>query len=761
MADLGQYDPIFQAAGEEWNVDPRLLKAMATQESGGDARAQSGAGAQGLMQIIPSTQKALGVTDPHDPAQSIYGGAKYMAQALDAEKTPEDALRYYHGGPGWRGSYGPESRAYAPAVTAHYQRLAGAIVPRGTAMRTGGVDVARPGAPPASAVPTPAAPPASGTAPVAESHDDFLKRTAGGAEADAGNPADRHAAFLARTGAKDAPEKPASSLADYSGADTDAPASVPIPAVVGRIGGAIAEGFRSGTMQTPQAAADNQRTLVGKYLVNPLVEAGNLPFRALGAFGAGTGQAAYEAGNALDPALGRDMYMLNQVVQTLAPTMPATRLPRAGNALDMPRGPAQTAEVFPPRAEPMAPAPAFNLPGETRSVGAAASRDMSPPGTFDLTPAEVKANRRQAEMADINAPAQPGDNAVHVEGSYPTLAQRSGDPAVSQREVMLRQRNPNAFEGEGGILTEQNTARVRHYENVTPSDTQIQDFRTDRSRLAETDKAQIMQHAKPADLVPAAAHLDDLLADPRIAENPSVVAVLKPLRESLNGPDGALKSDPMAVWGMHDHVKNLIEKSKDQTSTERFAQAQLVDYKGVVDGVMNAATDNHFQTFLDHYAELSQKINAGELLNKFRQLRLTNQKGEIQANAFHKFVADLAYSRGKRGLDPAMDIPDETMRGLIAIDTDLKRAGQIDLGKARGSPSNLFGVLAKDMGIGLAHAGTVALTGGNVTGNILLQGAIQGGSNLLNRARLNTLTRKHLNPPPGGWQPPANYLTPP
>lgn len=128
MADLSQYDPVFQAAGEEWNVDPRLLKAMATQESGGNARAVSKAGAQGLMQIIPATQRALGVTDPTDPVQSIYGAAKYMNEALDAEKTPEDALRYYHGGPGWRGSYGPESHAYAPAVTAHYQRLAGPFV---------------------------------------------------------------------------------------------------------------------------------------------------------------------------------------------------------------------------------------------------------------------------------------------------------------------------------------------------------------------------------------------------------------------------------------------------------------------------------------------------------------------------------------------------------------------------------------------------------------------------------------------------------
>ena len=123
MADLSQYDQIFKEAGDEWNVDPTLLKAMAKQESGGRTNAVSPKGAVGLMQIIPETQRYLGITDPNDPVQSIYGAAKYMNEALDKEGTPERALLYYHGGPGWRNAYGPESRAYVPAVTAHYVAL--------------------------------------------------------------------------------------------------------------------------------------------------------------------------------------------------------------------------------------------------------------------------------------------------------------------------------------------------------------------------------------------------------------------------------------------------------------------------------------------------------------------------------------------------------------------------------------------------------------------------------------------------------------
>lgn len=121
--DLSQYDPVFQAAGTEWNVDPTLLKAVAAQESGGRTSAVSSKGAQGLMQITPDTQKYLGVTDPNDPVQSIYGAAKYLSEGLDKEGSPEGALLFYHGGPGWRQAYGPESQAYVPGVTAHYVAL--------------------------------------------------------------------------------------------------------------------------------------------------------------------------------------------------------------------------------------------------------------------------------------------------------------------------------------------------------------------------------------------------------------------------------------------------------------------------------------------------------------------------------------------------------------------------------------------------------------------------------------------------------------
>ena len=76
-------DAIFEAAGERYSISPKLLRAVAKAESGFNPRARSGAGAMGVMQLMPATARSLGVTDPYDPWQNIMGGAKYLKEKLD------------------------------------------------------------------------------------------------------------------------------------------------------------------------------------------------------------------------------------------------------------------------------------------------------------------------------------------------------------------------------------------------------------------------------------------------------------------------------------------------------------------------------------------------------------------------------------------------------------------------------------------------------------------------------------------------------
>lgn len=95
------FEAYFQAASEAYGVPVNLLKAVAKAESAFDPTAVSHCGAQGVMQLMPATAQAMGVTDAFDPAQNIMGGAKYLSQMLDTfDGDVSLAVAAYNAGPG-------------------------------------------------------------------------------------------------------------------------------------------------------------------------------------------------------------------------------------------------------------------------------------------------------------------------------------------------------------------------------------------------------------------------------------------------------------------------------------------------------------------------------------------------------------------------------------------------------------------------------------------------------------------------------------
>jgi hypothetical protein len=82
LGETQSLDAFFDKAADKYNVPVELLKAVGKAESNFDPDAVSRCGAQGIMQLMPSTAKGLGVTDSFDPEQNIMGGAKYIAGLL-------------------------------------------------------------------------------------------------------------------------------------------------------------------------------------------------------------------------------------------------------------------------------------------------------------------------------------------------------------------------------------------------------------------------------------------------------------------------------------------------------------------------------------------------------------------------------------------------------------------------------------------------------------------------------------------------------
>ncbi len=86
-AEIGkhtEYEYLIGKAAEKYGVDDILIKAIIKAESDFNPECVSGAGAVGLMQLMPGTAELMGVKDSRDPEENINGGVGYFKQQLDA-----------------------------------------------------------------------------------------------------------------------------------------------------------------------------------------------------------------------------------------------------------------------------------------------------------------------------------------------------------------------------------------------------------------------------------------------------------------------------------------------------------------------------------------------------------------------------------------------------------------------------------------------------------------------------------------------------
>lgn len=127
---LASVAPYIREAAKTYNVPVELICGVILQESGGNTKAKSHCGAQGLMQLMPGTARRFGVTNSYDPRQNIHGGTKYLRFLMDKFKgNIELTLAGYNAGEHNVAKHGnkvppfAETRAYIPNVLGYTQSL--------------------------------------------------------------------------------------------------------------------------------------------------------------------------------------------------------------------------------------------------------------------------------------------------------------------------------------------------------------------------------------------------------------------------------------------------------------------------------------------------------------------------------------------------------------------------------------------------------------------------------------------------------------
>jgi soluble lytic murein transglycosylase-like protein len=115
-------------AGGRHHIDPDFINSVIHAESGFNSRALSAKGAQGLMQLMPNTATALGVTNAFDPGANVEGGTRYLRElleryhydvvkALAAYNAGPTRVDHYHGVPPYY-----ETQAYIASIIKDFNR---------------------------------------------------------------------------------------------------------------------------------------------------------------------------------------------------------------------------------------------------------------------------------------------------------------------------------------------------------------------------------------------------------------------------------------------------------------------------------------------------------------------------------------------------------------------------------------------------------------------------------------------------------------
>ena len=787
MAD--DLDRHYERAGQYWGVDPDILRAVhQVEDPSGDPAARSRAGAVGHMQIMPATANAVGI-DPRDPVQSIYGGARVLRENLDRYGNLPDALRAYNGGTD-RSKWGnDETMAYPHKVADRYAALK---APADDPFAGPGTD-ARPGVSgPEQRAPT-----------TQDAFGSMFGADHGGSAHQVPNESAFDGMFGHETASAIPPEARAHQGSWYGNMaqfaqDMDHAARNQlmrigveavdhIPGVHGLLKGTALDlqARRAGLDQADRSVAERDGSgatanEAGRFLTNALL-AGAATELGAGAIGAGGSALAGAAGGTAGRIIqaGTNAFtggggLLTRATSGAAQGAAANALtggdPLTGAAL----GGALGAGL------PMAARGARAVTGRASSAGArvlnhlapeaqdAASAAGTPPAAdASILGADSAAPAQGAATASGLPPSSPAPEAIRlgllaspkdadklatriwsdyqkggpvalvqskIPGVQLTASQATGNAGLAQLERVRRAANPSPFTA----LEQQNSeARNAFARDVIGTEDQLQASEAARSAIEAEHRNAAFGSQQPVDVTPIRQHLARLIDDNRGRDTVQapLIGVLKQIGAVADKDGNAL---PEHLWNVRKYMGDIISPAARGTAQSGHAAAsQLLDLKPTITDAIEEGAPG-FKAYAQRYEELSRPIDAMRFL---QSRNLTDTQGNVRLGQLDTLLKAIRREKGKPGYREADSVTDEQLKALETLRDDMRLASRIDIGKARGSDTNInlttsgrvadmaqgiAGKLAGAAGVGLGGALTGGIEGGAVgtmLGNALAAGA--------------------------------------
>lgn len=272
------------------------------------------------------------------------------------------------------------------------------------------------------------------------------------------------------------------------------------------------------------------------------------------------------------------------------------------------------------------------------------------------------------------------DMSSAIPGSKPTLSQSivGGNPGIAALERSVRDAFPNDFVARE---TANQAARADHLVSVTGTPADLAAAEAERDAMTAKARTTAFADPQPTDPTPAIQQIDQILKSGQ-GQRTTVANALNDIRSKLVDAKGNLQTDPEQLYGIRQHINDIISpKAAGTASDARAAARELITVKGALDPVIEKGAPG-FTDYIKQYEELSKPINGMQAL---QNMQLTDAQGNIQLGRLNTNINALERQQKQPGARLADSVTDEQLDALKTLRDDFRRDSKSQLGKSLGS----------------------------------------------------------------------------